>query len=227
MRARRRRGRGSALLNPFPPLVDITIATIMILLLVSALHALQSMRADIYEEIDRRQKTLRASVAKTFPDRWGNALKDYVDGEEQKFTFSDRILFPTSQAVLDPGGIRLLQQFGQILRTHQSDLAAIRVEGHTDERPITYPFRSNWELSVARATAVVHILADPRPGVSLDPKLVTAAGYAEYHPVPGAVGHDERAWRLNRRIEIAIRYSPEAILAQLQEKERDARLAGR
>lgn len=204
--------------NPFPPFVDIAVATIMILLLLSTLHALQSMKADVYEEIDRRQSALRARVADTFPTRWTRTIVDHIDGEEQLFRFSDEILFPTSKAILDPGGVQLLQRFGATLKARQDDLAAIRVEGHTDERPIYYPFQSNWELSTARATAVVHILTDPKFGIGLNPRFVTAAGYAEHHPaVPG---HNETTWRLNRRIEVAIRYSPEAIARQLEEKAR-------
>ena len=57
----------------------------------------------------------------------------------------------------------------------------IRVEGHTDNVPVhNSRFKSNWELSTARATVVVALLVE-RHG--FDPSLVSAAGYSEYHPV--------------------------------------------
>ncbi len=215
MRRRPKRGRDQGDLNPLPPFVDITVATIMALLLLTSLHALNSMKAEVYDEITRRQTALRGSVQAAFPEQWRKgAIADSVDNEEQRFTFTDRVLFPSSEATLNPQGKVLLQRFGAILRQHQDDLDVIRVEGHTDEQPIHSRFYSNWELSTARACAVVHVLVDQDFGVCLRPELVNAAGYAEFHPV--AKGHSEAAWHLNRRIEVAIRYSPARIERQLE-----------
>jgi chemotaxis protein MotB len=75
----------------------------------------------------------------------------------------------------------------------------VRVEGHTDDVPIHTPrFESNWELSTARATAVVaHFLAR-----GLSPARFSAAGYAEFHP---RVANDSDANRArNRRVDLVI-----------------------
>jgi chemotaxis protein MotB len=81
-----------------------------------------------------------------------------------------------------------------------SDIAwVLRVDGHTDVDPIQSPeFRSNWELSAARAIAVVNFLIDN--GVS--PQHLVAAGFGEFQPIdPGST---EEAKSRNRRIELKL-----------------------
>ncbi|HME45960.1 MAG TPA: flagellar motor protein MotB [Syntrophorhabdales bacterium] len=76
----------------------------------------------------------------------------------------------------------------------------VRVEGHTDNVPInTSEFRSNWELSVRRATEVVRYLVE-RHG--FPPDRISASGYAEYRPIASNDTAEDRA--MNRRIEIII-----------------------
>ncbi len=76
----------------------------------------------------------------------------------------------------------------------------IRVEGHTDDVPISSTrFASNWELSTARATTVVRFLLEQ---VKLPPTRISAAGYAEYQPY---VPNDSELGRArNRRVDIVI-----------------------
>jgi chemotaxis protein MotB len=76
----------------------------------------------------------------------------------------------------------------------------IRVEGHTDNQPVQselYP--TNWELSAARAAWVVRYLAAKH---HIDPKRLSAAGYAEYRPL--ADNDSPRGRNANRRIEITV-----------------------
>lgn len=76
----------------------------------------------------------------------------------------------------------------------------IRVEGHTDNVPIhTTRFRSNWELSTARATEVVSILIEKH---GFDPSQVSAAGYSEYRPI--ASNDTEEGRKSNRRVDIVV-----------------------
>ena len=76
----------------------------------------------------------------------------------------------------------------------------IRVEGHTDNVRIhNSRFRSNWDLSTARATTVVALLIERH---QFDPSLVSAAGYAEYRPVAANVSPEGRA--ANRRIDLVV-----------------------
>lgn len=75
----------------------------------------------------------------------------------------------------------------------------VRVEGHTDNVPIhTDRFRSNWELSTARATNVVAFFLDQ----GLEPGRLSAAGYAEYHPRVPNDADSNRA--RNRRIDVVV-----------------------
>jgi chemotaxis protein MotB len=76
----------------------------------------------------------------------------------------------------------------------------VRVEGHTDDVPIhTERFRSNWELSTARATTVVAFLVQER---GMEPFRMSAAGYGEFHP--RAKNTDDAARSQNRRVDIII-----------------------
>jgi chemotaxis protein MotB len=82
----------------------------------------------------------------------------------------------------------------------------LRVEGHTDNVPIrTSEFKSNWELSVMRATEVVRYLVERH---KFPPDKISAAGYAEYRPIASNDSPKNRG--LNRRIEMIIVKSEEA-----------------
>jgi chemotaxis protein MotB len=76
----------------------------------------------------------------------------------------------------------------------------IRVEGHTDDTPIrTSQYRSNWELSTARATSVITFLVAT---AGLEPRRLSAAGYGEFHP---RTANDSAANRgLNRRVDLVV-----------------------
>jgi chemotaxis protein MotB len=82
--------------------------------------------------------------------------------------------------------------------------APLRVEGHTDNVPIhTGQFGSNWELSAARASAIARLLLERG---TMHPANVSAAGYAEFHPVASNATEDGR--RANRRVDVILLRSP-------------------
>ncbi|MFH0962945.1 MAG: OmpA family protein [Planctomycetota bacterium] len=116
-------------------------------------------------------------------------------------TVSDEILFAPGKADISTNGKSVLRKVSDLLKTKYTD-GAIRVEGHTDNQPIRKTkdlYKSNWELSVARALAVMHFLIDEG---GIDPKRIHPAGYGEYHPVDSNAGAKGRA--RNRRVEIVI-----------------------
>jgi chemotaxis protein MotB len=77
---------------------------------------------------------------------------------------------------------------------------AIRVEGHTDDTPMrTTRYQSNWELSTARAAAVVAFMID---ALGVPPDTLSAAGYGQFHPRASNASAEGRA--RNRRIEIVV-----------------------
>ena len=76
----------------------------------------------------------------------------------------------------------------------------ITIEGHTDNQPIKYSgWKSNWELSTARATSVLHYLIDKE---SVVPERLSATGYGEYRPVVTNDTKEDR--QKNRRVEVII-----------------------
>ena len=105
--------------------------------------------------------------------------------------------FDSGSATLRPGAEKALARIAAILRTHS---CAVRIEGHTDNVPIhNSQYASNWELSTARASGLVRILVDD---YDVSPELLSAAGYAEFHP---SSGNDTRQGRaINRRVDLVI-----------------------
>ena len=105
--------------------------------------------------------------------------------------------FDSGSATLRANSMDTFDRIGSVLASIASNL---RIEGHTDDVPIhTAQFQSNWELSSARATEVIRLLLT-REGIG--PQRLSAAGYAEYHPVADNSTEDGR--RLNRRVDIVI-----------------------
>ena len=105
--------------------------------------------------------------------------------------------FQSGSATLRANSMDAFDRIGTVLASSTGNL---RIEGHTDNVPIhTALFHSNWELSTARATEVIRLLLT-REGI--DPDRLSAAGYAEYHPIAENSTEDGR--RLNRRVDIVI-----------------------
>jgi len=105
--------------------------------------------------------------------------------------------FAPGQAELTPAAIRVI---GQLAAMFSDERRAVRVEGHTDDRPIQNTrFANNWELSTARATRVVQWLVEEG---RLAPGRLSAAGYGEYRPRFPNDTPENRA--RNRRVDIVV-----------------------
>ncbi len=121
-----------------------------------------------------------------------------------RFVFQSEVLFATASDEINQAGQAELENLALAIIELQQEIPeeidwVIRVDGHTDARPISGPrFQSNWDLSAARAIAVVRFLVDR--GVSAD-RLV-AAGFADNRPLQD--GDTEEAYRVNRRIEFKL-----------------------
>jgi chemotaxis protein MotB len=110
----------------------------------------------------------------------------------------DKILFASGSTRINKEGQDALVKIADALKSVQGRI--IRVEGHTDDVPVPKdgPFPSNWELSLARAMAVVRALQD----AGVDPTVLSAAGYGQYQPIAPNDTPENRS--LNRRIEIVL-----------------------
>ena len=121
-----------------------------------------------------------------------------------RFVFQSEVLFDTASADIGQAGERQLDALAvslvDISQRIPKDIDwVLRVDGHTDADPIsTEQFPSNWELSAARAIAVVRHLIDR----GLPANRLVAAGFGEYQPLD--TGHAEIAKRRNRRIELKL-----------------------
>jgi chemotaxis protein MotB len=118
--------------------------------------------------------------------------KDYI-----LVRLESEVFFDSGSADIRPGGFLVLQQFAEILRNIDNE---ILVSGHTDNVPINTPlYKSNWELSTARATTVVRYFTET---LGLDPVKFTATGNGEFRPIGDNNTAEGR--QRNRRIEIMI-----------------------
>jgi chemotaxis protein MotB len=121
-----------------------------------------------------------------------------------RFVFQSEVFFDAGQALLKPEGRAEIDKIASALLELEKQIPAdiawvLRVDGHTDIRPIANPqFPSNWELSSARAIAVVQYLISR--GVS--PQRLVAAGFGEFQPIDPEQTED--AFRRNRRIELKL-----------------------
>lgn len=122
-----------------------------------------------------------------------------------RFVFQSEVLFDTGSATLSPRGHAELDKIAsaitELTRTIPADIPwVLRVDGHTDDRPLSGAgqFRSNWDLSAARAIAVVQYLA----GKGVPPQRLLAAGFGEYQPLE--LGDSDQARARNRRIEMKL-----------------------
>lgn len=134
-------------------------------------------------------------------------LKVTMEDKGLVVTVLNKILFDSGKTTLKNTSVTTLEKVGDILKTEVPE-QLILVEGHTDTDPIKYSgFRSNWELSTARATEVVHFFIN---NVNIDPQRLVAVGYGEFHPV--ASNDTEAGKAQNRRVEIVI--SPKKFIKQ-------------
>jgi chemotaxis protein MotB len=113
-------------------------------------------------------------------------------------SLSEDLIFPPGSAELQPKGREALDDIASVLHAMPN---AVRVEGHTDDRPTDNPdYPTNWELSTARAVSIVRYLIEK--GIS--PSRLSAAGMASYQPLVPNDTPDQRA--MNRRANLVIIY---------------------
>jgi chemotaxis protein MotB len=143
----------------------------------------EALIADLKKEIERQEVTIKE-------------FKDKIS-----VTLVDRILFEFGKATITSEGEKILEKVGEILKNIQGK--QIRIVGHTDNIPIMpkyrYKFRTNWELSAARAAAVIRYF---QKNIHLDPKNLEAVGRSFYEPIASNETSQGRAQ--NRRVEIII-----------------------
>ncbi|MEE3117966.1 MAG: peptidoglycan -binding protein [Pseudomonadota bacterium] len=184
--------------------------------ITSALKLQEQMTAEKEQELEqvsRRLNTLlaeRVNQLEKYQSEFFARLRDILAGNENvrivgdRFLLPSELLFASGSADLGEAGRRELDKLAGILLDVADRIPddvdwILRVDGHTDKIPINTPrFPSNWELSTARAVAVVRYLA----AQGVPERRMVAAGFGEFFPV--AEGNSPEALRKNRRIELKL-----------------------
>lgn len=126
-----------------------------------------------------------------------NDLSVYQKNGKVYVRLSENLLFPSASAVVNPNGIDALAKLAAVLNLNGD--VSVNIEGHTDSIPIRGKFKDNWDLSTARANAIVRILVN---NYKVDPLRVIASGHSYYDPIETNSTPDGRA--KNRRTEIIL-----------------------
>ncbi|WP_102345259.1 flagellar motor protein MotS [Bacillus sp. Marseille-P3661] len=130
-----------------------------------------------------------------------HGLTDVISAKREErgvvLVLQENVLFDSGTADLLPSAYPFLDKVGTLLKTVPNP---IKVEGHTDNRPIsTYRFPSNWELSGARAGSVIRYIVTNH---NLDNTRFSGVAYGDTRPV--VENNSPENWQKNRRVEIVI-----------------------
>lgn len=158
------------------------------------------------ERLKELQRQERQQLADTM-SALQNKLRKEISGKQARLdmtdkglviTFLDQVLFDSGKAEIKTEGKSVLDKVVNVM-VAKGIKQNIGIEGHTDNVPIKYSgWKSNWELSTARATSVLHYLEE----IGISPERLSATGYGEYRPVDTNDTVEGR--QNNRRVEIVI-----------------------
>ncbi len=165
-----------------------------------------------------RREAVRQVLEKNLKDELaqGAVWLDASRPESLYVELSERVLFEPGQSTLTPKGVELLRSIGTVLASAEGH--AVNVSSHTDELPgasSSVPAGTSWELSSARATAIVRSLLEPPAHMA--PERLSAIGHASFRP---EVLGDTPEHRLrNRRVELVLSpmpVPPASLLASME-----------
>lgn len=158
---------------------------------------IQELQGKIQEK-DSLNLVLVMNLKRSLADVNDEDVQIQVKGSKVFVSLSDKMLYRSGSAEIQPAALNVLGKVARIIKDHQ-DLDVL-VEGHTDNVPIqTNCMADNWDLSAKRATAVVRVM-QWRYGVT--PSRLTAAGRSEY--IPKATNNTSAGRQANRRTEIIL-----------------------
>lgn len=165
----------------------------------------KASEAEVLEKIKEKIEELVEATKKDAADLAQGLRDQIVKGDVEVETYGRKIIirirergsFRSGSATLSPDAYDVMEEIQSVLRKKSG---SIQVQGHTDDIPInTARFRSNWELSTARAVSVAHALME---GDRLKETRFQVAGFAAVKPLVPNVSRAARA--KNRRVEIVV-----------------------
>jgi chemotaxis protein MotB len=183
-----------------PPLTDVSGVAAADAKPAALTPPLPTTGAETPEETEKRlKKFLAEQIAAGHISPGSITMRITPDG--LVISLHEAGFFPSGSAEVRAAAVPMLSLLAATLPA-----GPMRVEGHTDNVPIhTTQFATNWELSTTRATAIARLLLDRAP---IDPVNLSAAGYAEFHPVASNATEDGRTQ--NRRVDIILLRHPAA-----------------
>ncbi|MFC1703816.1 OmpA family protein [Candidatus Omnitrophota bacterium] len=162
----------------------------------SALDELRTQKTQEVRDLERAKAELERSLMKEIGE-----YKAKLEMTERGLviTFLTEIFFDSGKDVIREEGQEALSKVAEVLNANVPN-SLVAIEGHTDNEPIKYSgWKTNWELSSARALSVLHYLIDK---AEVAPERLSANGYGEYRPV--ASNETPEGMKKNRRVEIVI-----------------------
>jgi chemotaxis protein MotB len=189
-----------------PTLVRMTLGLLLVFFLCGCVVVVQKgRRSDVQkiqdlssqvDELNQAQKILAERLGQEINEK---TVKLKMMEKGLVITFVADILFDSGKSKLRPESYATMDKVSRVLIENVPDLK-IGIEGYTDNEPIQASgWKSNWELSVARALSVLHYLQDEK---AVEGSRLSAVGYGEQQPVADNAGKEGR--QLNRRVEIVI-----------------------
>jgi chemotaxis protein MotB len=171
---------------------------------------LETERALLIEE-QARLLLERNTRLENFKSEFFGEIRKLLESEDgvtvsgDRFVFSSEILFGSGEAVLSDGGKKQIAKIAELILSISDRIPpninwVLRVDGHTDDKPIRGgEYQNNWELSQARALSVVLYMQE---FLKVPAYRLAATGFGEYQPID--TENSDRARKLNRRIEIKL-----------------------
>jgi chemotaxis protein MotB len=161
----------------------------------SDLEQIQQLSTQL-DELSRTKALLEERLAQEIQDK---QVSLQMREKGLVITFVGDVLFDSGKAKIRPQAYPMLNKVARVLKENVPDLK-VGIEGHTDNVPIKYSgWKSNWELSTARALSVLHYLVNDQ---GITPERLSAIGYGEYQAV--ASNDTKEGRQLNRRVEVVI-----------------------
>jgi len=164
------------------------------------------------EEQKKQSEALKESIKNALSGFNSNELTVENRNGKVYVSMSDKLLFKSGSTAVDPRGVEALGLLAKVINTNPTII--VNIEGHTDNVPLkgTGLIKDNWDLSLMRASSVLHILTGQ---YAVNPEQIVASGRGEYFPVSPNTTVEGKA--KNRRTEIILTPKIDQIL-QLLEK---------
>ena len=157
---------------------------------------LQQLEA-LLDQQRKQSEDLKAKMSDALNSFTSNELTVTQKNGKVYVSLSEGLLFPSGSAVVNPRGVDALSKLAAVLNLNPD--ISVNIEGHTDSIPMHGRYIDNWDLSTARANAIVRVLVN---NYKVDPVRVEASGHSKYDPVDVNSTPEGRA--KNRRTEIIL-----------------------